>query len=35
MQGWHWGMIVLFIVAYLIGVKFPSPGQKLFSSVGM
>jgi hypothetical protein len=32
---WHWGMIILFVVAYLIGVKFPSAGQKVFSTIGM
>jgi|HubBroStandDraft_5_1064220.scaffolds.fasta_scaffold02065_14 hypothetical protein len=35
MQGWHWGLIVGLIVAYLVGVKFPSPGQKLFGAIGM
>jgi len=35
MKMWHWGCIVALIVAYLVGVKFPSVGQKLFSSVGM
>ena len=35
MKGWHWGCIALVIVAYLVGVKFPSIGQKAFSAVGM
>lgn len=35
MQTWHWGLIIGLIVAYLVGVKFPSPGQKALSYVGM
>lgn len=35
MQTWHWGLIVAIVIAYLVGVKFPSPGQKVFSAVGM
>ena len=35
MQSWHWGLIVAIIVAYFIGVKFPSTGNTLLSKVGM
>jgi hypothetical protein len=35
MQGWHWGLIIGLVIAYMIGVKFPGPGQKVFSAVGM
>ena len=35
MKNWHWGLILAFVVAYLIGVKFPSIGQKLFAKIGM
>lgn len=35
MQGWHWGLIIGLLIAYLIGVKFPSPGQQLLSKIGM
>jgi len=31
----HWGWIAILIVAYLIGVKFPAAGNKLFSTIGM
>jgi hypothetical protein len=34
MNGWHWGLIAALVVAYLVGVKFPGPGQKAFSAVG-
>lgn len=33
MSTWQW--ILLIVVVYLIGVKFPSPGQKVFSWVGL
>lgn len=35
MQNWHWGLIVAIVIAYLVGVKFPATGQKVFSAVGM
>lgn len=35
MQTWHWGLIVALIAAYLIGVKFPSPGQTVLGKVGL
>ena len=35
MQNWHWGLIVALLIAYVIGVKFPAPGQKALSYVGM
>jgi len=32
----HWGMVVLvLIIGYLIGVKFPATGHALLSKVGM
>lgn len=33
MKTWH--VVILIVVVYLIGVKFPSIGQKVFSTVGM
>ncbi len=33
MQNWHWILIV--VIVYMIGVKFPSPGQAVFSKVGL
>lgn len=33
MKMWHW--VVIVVVAYLVGVKFPSIGQKAFSAIGM
>jgi hypothetical protein len=35
MKGWHLGGIVLLIIAYLIGVKYPSVGQSALSKVGL
>jgi len=35
MKGWHWGMIALLIAVYLIGVKWPSPGQTVLMKVGL
>lgn len=35
MRGWHWGLIIGLIIAYLVGVKFPSIGNKVFSTIGM
>lgn len=29
------GIVILFIVAYLVGVKFPSIGQSALAKVGM
>jgi hypothetical protein len=34
-KGWHIGIIVLIIVTYLVGVKFPSLGQGVLSKVGL
>lgn len=33
MSNWHW--ILIFIIAYFIGVKFPSIGTTVLSKVGM
>jgi hypothetical protein len=35
MQNWHWGLIIGLVIAYMVGVKFPGPGQKVFSTIGM
>ena len=35
MKGWHLGLIVIVLVAYLVGVKYPSYGQSALSSVGL
>lgn len=36
MQNKHWGMlIVILLIGYIVGVKFPSTGQSLLSKVGM
>lgn len=35
MKSWHIGLIVGVIIIYLIGVKFPGPGQSLFTKLGM
>jgi hypothetical protein len=36
MRGYHWGMIVLFLViGYLIGMYWPTPGQKLRATLGI
>lgn len=35
MKSWHWGtIIVVLIIGYLIGVKFPSTGQSLLGKIG-
>lgn len=33
MKMWHWLIVV--VIVYLIGVKFPGPGQAVFSKIGM
>jgi len=35
MKGWHIGIIVALLVAYLVGVKFPSTGQMVLGKVGL
>lgn len=36
MRGYHWGMIVLFLViGYFIGVYMPGPGAALRAKVGV
>ena len=35
MKAWHLGLVVALIVAYLIGVKFPSVGTTVLGKVGM
>jgi len=36
MKSWHWGtIIIVLIIGYLVGVKFPSTGASLLSKVGM
>lgn len=34
MKGWHFGAILLLLAAYLVGVKFGGPGQKLLGYIG-
>lgn len=34
MKSWHVGGILLLIVAYLVGVKWPGPGAKVWAAVG-
>lgn len=35
MKSWHWGLIVAVVIAYLVGVKYPSTGQTVLSKIGM
>jgi hypothetical protein len=35
MKSWHLGLIALLVVAYLVGVKYPSTGTMLLSKVGL
>lgn len=35
MKAWHVGLIIALIVAYFVGVKFPSVGTSLLGKVGM
>lgn len=35
MKSWHWGVIVLVIIAYFVGVKWPSIGQTVLGKVGL
>ena len=35
MKTWHIGMVLLIVVAYFIGVKYPSTGQAALSKVGL
>jgi hypothetical protein len=35
MKSWHIGGIVLLLIAYLVGVKYPSFGQTALSKVGL
>jgi hypothetical protein len=35
MRGWHIGLVVLVLIAYLVGVKYPQAGQTALSKVGM
>jgi hypothetical protein len=35
MKTWHIGLIVIIVIAYLVGVKFPSIGQKALGTVGL
>lgn len=32
---WHWGLIVLVVIAYLIGTKYPSVGNSVLGKVGL
>ena len=35
MKGWHIGLIVIILVSYLVGVKFPTYGQAALTKVGL
>jgi hypothetical protein len=35
MKSWHIGFIVIILVAYLVGVKFPTYGQAALTKVGL
>lgn len=35
MKTWHWGVIILVLVAYLVGSKYGSFGQSLLGKVGL
>jgi hypothetical protein len=35
MKAWHWGVVILIVVAYLAGVKYPSIGNTVLSKVGL
>ena len=35
MKGWHIGGIILLLIAYLVGVKYPSFGNSALSKVGL
>jgi hypothetical protein len=34
MQNWHWGIIIAFLVGYLVGCKWPATGNSALSKVG-
>ena len=34
-KGWHIGLIVALVIAYFVGVKFPSIGQAALGKVGL
>lgn len=35
MKSWHIGAIVLLLVAYFVGVKFPSFGNTILGKIGV
>jgi hypothetical protein len=35
MKSWHLGFIVLLVIAYLVGTKYPATGQSLLGKVGL
>jgi len=35
MKSWHLGLIAILVLAYLVGVKFPSIGTMALSKVGL
>lgn len=35
MKAWHWGVIILVAVAYLVGAKYPSIGTTVLGKVGL
>ena len=35
MKGWHIGGILVLVLVYLIGVKFPGPGNTVLGKLGI
>jgi len=35
MKAWHWGLILVVVIAYLVGAKYPSTGTMLLGKVGL
>lgn len=35
MKAWHWGLLLAIVVAYLVGVKYPSVGTTVLGKVGL
>ena len=35
MKAWHLGLILVIVIAYLVGAKYPSTGTMLLGKVGL
>jgi hypothetical protein len=35
MKAWHLGLILLVVIAYLVGAKYPATGTALLGKVGL